>query len=81
MIFGVQAGTSTPGRRSSVGGLDLPLKKKELQAPVHEMTVDTPGLAELPPKWVRLATNGTNLGLFHIRFSTFWHILDHEINR
>ena len=26
----------------------------------------------LPPNWVRLAPNGTNLGLFKIRFSTFW---------
>ena len=24
------------------------------------------------PKWVRLAPNGTNLGLFKISFSTFW---------
>ena len=26
----------------------------------------------LAPKWVRLATNRTNLGLFKISFNTFW---------
>ena len=29
-------------------------------------------LPDLAPKWVRLAPNGTNLGNFQIRFSTFW---------
>ena len=29
-------------------------------------------LPDLAPKWVRLAPNGTNPGIFQIRFSTFW---------
>ena len=29
-------------------------------------------MAELAPNWVRLAPNGTNLGLLKISFSTFW---------
>ena len=31
-----------------------------------------PGMVGLPPKWVRLAPNGTNPGFFKISFSTFW---------
>ena len=30
------------------------------------------GISWLPPNWVKLATNGTNLGLFKISYSTFW---------
>ena len=26
----------------------------------------------VPPNWARLASNGTNLGLLKINFSTFW---------
>ena len=29
-------------------------------------------MSKLVPNWVRLALNGTNLGLFKISFSTFW---------
>ena len=31
-----------------------------------------PRISKSGPKWVRLAPNGTNPGLFQIRFSTFW---------
>ena len=32
----------------------------------------TSGMVGLAPKWVRLATNGTNPGLFQIRFQCIW---------
>ena len=32
----------------------------------------TPGMVGLAPKWVRLAPNGTNPGLFQIRFQCIW---------
>jgi len=31
-----------------------------------------PGMVGLAPKWVRLAPNGTNPGLFQIRFLCIW---------
>ena len=31
------------------------------------------GMVGLAPKWVRLAPNGTNPGLFQIRFQCIWH--------
>ena len=33
--------------------------------------------SKLGQTWVRLAPNGTNLGVFKINFSTFWLILSH----
>ena len=33
---------------------------------------NTPGMVGLAPKWVRLAPNGTNPGLFQIRFQCIW---------
>ena len=34
--------------------------------------VHSSGMVGLAPKWVRLVTNRTNLGLFKIGFNTFW---------
>ena len=33
-----------------------------------------PGMVGLAPKWVRLAPNGTNPGLFQIRFQCIWRV-------
>ena len=30
------------------------------------------GMVDFAPKWVRLASNGTNPGLFQIRFQCIW---------
>ena len=35
-------------------------------------TADNSGMVGLPPKWVRLAPNGTILGLFQIIFQCIW---------
>ena len=37
-----------------------------------ETTERSPGMVGLAPKWVRLAPNGTNPGLFQIRFQCIW---------
>ena len=37
----------------------------------HYFTAAQYGVSGLLPNWVRLAPNGTNLGLFKISFSTF----------
>ena len=36
------------------------------------MSADPQSISDLAPKRVRLAPNGTNLGLFRSDFSTFW---------
>ena len=38
-----------------------------------------PGMVGLAPKWVRLAPNGTNPGLFQIRFQCIWRPLSRVI--
>ena len=36
--------------------------------------VSIPGMVGLSPKWVRLSPNGTNPGLFQIRFQCIWRV-------
>ena len=50
----------------------MPLSELTAVTHKHEVGVSRTGMVDLAPKWVRLAPNGTNPGLFQIRFQSIW---------
>ena len=56
------------------------MKTHRLDKQNHHETIQDQGCKIWHPNWVRLAPNGTNLGLFKIRFSTVW-LAEHSKNQ
>ena len=51
---------------------DLYLKNDTFFSSVAKLAICLSRMSDLSRKWVRMAQNGTNLGLFRSVFSTFW---------
>ena len=55
-----------------IGEVPETTTSRSLETPTDVTVVYYPGMVGLAPKWVRLAPNETNPGLFQIRFQCIW---------